>query len=324
MSRRRWILTCVAIGLLIAAALRVDWHSAWLIIRRASPTSLVAAVVINALSVALRGVRWWIFLRGACAAPLSLAIRGTLVGAGLNNVLLANGGDAARVLLVSNRARASRTGAIATLALDRLFDPLCFALILLVATFTIPLPRPLASARLVAALLLAACGVVVVMLLRGRTDTACDEVARCRRHLLALRTHAAALSTPRRLCGAFGISLLVWSMQIATFALVAHSTNAKLPLSGSVAAMLLSDIGCVVRATPGNVGFFQFAYELAARQFDVAPGAAVATALLLQIVQAVPVTLAALVLAPGLLTRGADAYPLTHRVTTQYRRPQAA
>lgn len=324
MSRRRWIVSGAAVALLIGAAMRVDWHAAWMIIGKASPASLVAAVVINALSVVLRGVRWWLFLRGACAASLGLAIRGTLVGAGLNNVLLANGGEAARVLLVSNRVRVPRAAAIATLALDRLFDPLCFALVLLVATFTVPLPRPLASTRLTAALALGVCCVVLVALLRSRTDTARDEVASWRRHVLALRTHAAALSTPARVCGAFGISLLVWSMQIATFALVAHSTNEKLPLSGSVAAMLFTDIGCVVRATPGNVGFFQFAYELAARPFGVAPNAAVATALLLQIVQAIPVTLAALVSVPGLLTWGPDACPLTRGTSAHYRRPQAA
>lgn len=324
MSRRRWIVSGVAVALLIGAALRVEWHSAWLIIGRASPASLLAAVIVNVLSVALRGVRWWIFLRGACGARLGLAIRGTLVGAGLNNVLLANGGDAARALLVAKRAGAPRAAAIATLALDRLFDPICFALLLLVATFTIPLPRSLAGARFLSALALASCGIVLVMLLRSRTNTDGEHVASWRRHLLALRNHAIALSTPRRLCGAFGISVLVWSMQIATFAFVAHSANTKLPLSGSVAAMLFTDIGCAVRATPGNVGFFQFAYELAARQFGVAPDAAVATALLLQIVQAVPVMLAALVSAPGLLAPRPNAYPLTHGIIAHYRRPQAA
>ena len=324
MSRQRWIAFGAAIVLLIGAALRVDWHAAWLIMAKASPAPLVAAVVINAVCVALLGVRWWIFLHGACAASLGLAIRATFVGAGLNNVLLANGGDAARILLVSNSARAPRAAAIAALALDRLFDPICFAFVVLVATFVIPLPPPMANARVFAALALVACCVLFVMLRRSRMDTACVEVAGWRRHLLALRTHAVALSTPRRLCSAFGISLLVWSMQIATFALVARATHAKLPLSGSVAAMLLTDMGCLVRLTPGNVGFFQFAYEVAARQFGVAPDAAIATALLLQIVQAVPVMLAALLLAPGLVPRRSDAYSLTHGARPHYCRPQAA
>ena len=88
--------------------------------------------------------------------------------------------------------------------------------------------------------------------------------------------------------------------------------------------MLFTDIGCVVRATPGNVGFFQFAYEVVARQFDIPPDNAVATALLLQIVQAVPIMIAALVSAPGLLTPRREPCSLTHGVSARYPRPQAA
>jgi hypothetical protein len=76
-----------------------------------------------------------------------------------------------------------------------------------------------------------------------------------------------------------------------------------LPLAGTVAAMLLTNAGLVLRATPGNVGYFQFAYAVAATRFGVPMEAAVASALLLQVVQIVPVTLLAVALAPQMLRR---------------------
>ena len=97
------------------------------------------------------------------------------------------------------------------------------------------------------------------------------------------------------------ISAGVWTLQIAVFALVAQSVGIRLPLAGTVAAMLLTNTGLILRATPGNVGYFQFAYAVAARHFGVLAEAAVASALLLQVVQIVPVTLLALTLAPHML-----------------------
>jgi len=90
-------------------------------------------------------------------------------------------------------------------------------------------------------------------------------------------------------------------LQIVAFALVARSVDIALPLAGTVAALLLTNTGLILRATPGNIGYFQFAYAVAAARFGVATNPAVAAALLLQVVQIVPVTLLAVVLAPRLL-----------------------
>ena len=293
MSRRQWMVSGAAIVVLIYAALHVDWRSAVMIIGRASLMPLIAAVLLNALSVALRGVRWWIFLRPIGATSLGLAIRGTLVGAGLNNILLANAGDAARALLVARAANTRRTAAVATLALDRVFDPICFAVLLVLATFTIRLPAQLTHVREATVFGLMVVGALLIAFRRrGRPN---DRGA-------GWRDYLRALSTPRRLAPAFAISLAVWTLQVTTFALVARATGIALPLAGSVAAMLLADTGLLLRATPGNVGFFQFAYQVAARLYGVPDHAAIATALLLQIVQALPITIAALALAPGLMT----------------------
>ena len=292
MSRRQWMVSGAAFVVLIYAALHVDWQRAAAIIGKTSPLPLAAAVLLNALSVALRGVRWWIFLRQVGAASLGLAIRGALVGAGLNNVLLANAGDAARALLVARAANARRAAALATLALDRLFDPICFALLLVLATFTIRLPAQLTHAREATVAGLIVVGVALIALRRrSRPNDAGNR----------WRDYVTALSTPRRLAAAFAISLAVWTMQLATFALVARATGIALPLAGSVAAMLLADTGLLLRATPGNVGFFQFAYRVASRHYGVPDDAAIATALLLQIVQALPITLVGLAFIPGLV-----------------------
>ena len=62
----------------------------------------------------------------------------------------------------------------------------------------------------------------------------------------------------------------------------------------------------MLRATPGNVGYFQFAYVLAVSGFAVQRERGVAAAVLIQLVQIVPVSLLAVLLAPALMRRRMD------------------
>jgi glycosyltransferase 2 family protein len=314
----RWVASAIVLFLLIYAARRVDWRTAAMIIRRAALGPLAAAVVINLASLAVRGVRWWVFLRRVGTVKLAVAMRGTIVGSGLDNLLIANAGEAARVLLVSRASGVSRRACLATLLLDRVLDPLCFALLLFVATFVIPLPAQLSSVRVVAGV----ASVLVVGLLAvlvyspARTPPSpasaplgppnAQEPLDSKR--LGLRAHLAFfrglvenLATVPRITAALLLSIVFWALQLATFALVARSVSVALPLGGNIAAMLLTSAGLILRVTPGNVGYFQFAYVLAAARFGVHTEAAVAAALLLQIVQIVPVTLLATALAPRML-----------------------
>src|SRR2546430_17459096 len=107
MRRWRWALSAVVVVLLLLAARHIDWHASVSVMRRASLATLAAAVLANGISLALRGVRWWIFLRGVGVQSLTLATRGAIVGSGFNNLLVANGGGAARGLLGRPRPRRS-------------------------------------------------------------------------------------------------------------------------------------------------------------------------------------------------------------------------
>ena len=149
MRHTRWLVSAMVVLLVIYAASKVDWRAAGATLGERG-AGVIAAIAVNLVSVALRGVRWWIFLRRVGPVPLALAVRGAIVGSGFNNLLVANGGDATRALLVARATGVARTSVLATLALDRIFDPICFGLLLFVATFVIPLPAQLVGAQPIA------------------------------------------------------------------------------------------------------------------------------------------------------------------------------
>ena len=120
------------LGALVAFVRGVDWSDTWRSIKATSLSVLLLAAVVNLVSLVLKGVRWWIFLRPIGVSSLLLAMRATFAGAGLTNVLVANGGEAARVIFVARSAHVPSERVLATLALERLFELVGYVVMLAV------------------------------------------------------------------------------------------------------------------------------------------------------------------------------------------------
>jgi uncharacterized protein (TIRG00374 family) len=314
----RWLLTAAILVFLVMFARRVDWAAAWSAIRGASPALLVAAFAANVVSLLLRAVRWWVFLRPAGATSLTLALRATIAGAALNNLVLAQGGEAARVVFVSRAARVPSARVLATLALERLFDAVGFAALLAFGTFALALPPNLQRLRVPAAVVLFVLAVllyVFVYLTRGRTlevaAEASAEIAagpstllgRGRRYVSRFAASASALATGPRFIAATLLSLVAWVGQLYTYHWCAVATGISLPVAASLAALLASNVGFLLRATPGGVGVFQVIYAVTVAQFGVEQNPAIAASLLIQTLQILPLTLVGGLLAPEFLFR---------------------
>ena len=312
----RWVVTLGALVLLALFARRVDWGGTWIAIRRASLPLLALAAAVNLASLAIKGVRWWIFLRPVAGGSPWLAIRATTAGAGLNNVLVANGGDAARVVFVSRSTGLPSSTVLATLALERLFDAVGYVILLVGSALVLPLPPELARFRVPAELLLLAIVAgLFVLALRGPAavpvaEAVADvalEVGAWRRigsYFRRFGRSVAELSTGPRFLGALLLSLVAWGCQLACFGFTARAAGWPLPLAGNLATLLAVNAGLLLRATPGNVGVFQLAYVLSAGRFGMSEETAVAVSLLIQTLQILPTTVLGVALAPEFLLRG--------------------
>jgi uncharacterized membrane protein YbhN (UPF0104 family) len=126
-------LSVAIIGGLVLFARKVNWSETWDHITQANRATLVAAAVVNLLSLVVKSLRWWVFLRPAGAPSLWLAVRATFAGAGLNNILVANGGEAARVVFVARAAHVQSAKILATLALERMFELIGYIILLVLS-----------------------------------------------------------------------------------------------------------------------------------------------------------------------------------------------
>jgi len=304
-----WILTAAIVAFLIIFARTIDWHAAGTSIRSASLPLLAAAVGVNMLTIVIKAIRWWIFLRAAGSPSLPLALRATVAGAGLNNVLVANGGDAARVVFVSRATGIPSSTVLATLALERLFDPVGFVILLVFGVLFFALPPSLEKWHLPAEIALGLIAILLTWFVYASRDAKPEHVperrthprgilGRIRAYLAGFAASTQKLTTGPRFIGALALSMLSWAGQFATFQLAANAAHVAIPPAGSLAALLAINLGLLIRATPGNVGFFQFVFALAVDPFGVVRNDAIAVSLLIQTLQILPVTLLGVVLAP--------------------------
>ena len=311
LTSRRWLHVAVAlvtIALLAVFAHGVDWHRAWSAMTHASPAILTVAIVANLASLVVKGVRWSLFLNAAGASGMAAAIRATFAGAALNNVVVANGGDAARVAALARQRSTSSASVLATLVVDRACDLVSYLALLIIATLAPSVPPALAKWRLPGAIALAIglliAGVVTWRLRRASVAPpyrAEVQDSRVRRYWHQLASTTAAVSTPARLSVAIGLSFIAWTGQWATFHYAARA--ADFPASGatSLLALLLVNASFLIRLTPGNVGVFQVLYVFAGVAAGLDRNGAVAVAFLIQVIQYIPVTVIGLLLAPSLV-----------------------
>ncbi len=308
--RRRWLRVVAPVAfamLLVAFGRSVDWRAAWAAMRSADVGLLAVALVANQLSLALKSVRWWVFLRSLGVRSLWLVVRATFAGASLNNLVVAQGGEGARVLLVSRATGVSSARVAAALALERVLDAVSYLTLLVAAAWMMDLPEMLLRWRTAASLALALVVVALVVLgTSGRSDEQVPRLglgttSRVRSYAQRFTSSANALASPARLAVTMLLSLGAWALQVVTYHTVARAAHLPISLSGSIAALLAIGISFLIRATPGNVGVFQLIYAMTARGFGIAEGPAVAAALLIQSIQVLPTVAIGTLMAHGLL-----------------------
>ena len=305
-------LTGLILVMLVLFARKVNWHDIWRTMQTASMPVLLGAAVVNLLSIVVKGVRWWVFLRPIGAPSLALALRATFAGAGLNNVLVANGGEAARVVFVARAAHVPSAKVLATLALERLFELVGYVTMLALAATFLQLPSSLERVKPFAIAILVLMVGLLVWLLR-RPDVVETTVGpkptswhgRVRQYGARVIRTIGQVSSGPRFVAAVALSVLAWALQVATYHLTARSVHLPMTIVSTVAALLAVNLGFALRATPGNVGVFQAAYAATAAAFGMDQEQAIAVAFLIQAQQIIPVTLLGVALAPEFIFKQA-------------------
>lgn len=297
----------IVAAVVVLFARTVNWSQAWNAVRGASPALLVVAALANIISVTLKGLRWYVFLRPIGVDSLALTMRATFAGAAMNHLLVANSGEAGRVIFVARAAGAPTAQVLATAALERLFEILGFFALLALSISLLELPPELTRLRPVALLATIALVLLLFFLIRYEAkphvqgETSRGVGSRVRHFLRGFMQTLPGISSGGRYTAAVGITIGVWVFQLLSYHYTARAVHFDLSLAGSIAALLAANVGFALRVTPGNVGVFQLVYAMTAAAFGMNKDAAIGVAVVLQVQQMLPIVLLGLIAAPAML-----------------------
>lgn len=310
---RRWrgalIAAAAAItGVFLWLAVRtIDLGLTWDALRESDVAWILPSFLLLALAVWLRAVRWWSLFAPGRRPPLRSVGAALLVGLFFNSILPFRAGEAARLVDLARRTRVSRTETLATIAVERVFDVLSLALVLLVALPFLPeLTWVRATAWLAVGLGVGVAAAVVVLVVFG--DRALRVLLWPLRWVGAERWEAAtlnvghglvALRSPRVAAAGAALTVVSWLVMAASFWALMPAFDLGLGYEAGLLVLVATGLAMIVPAPPAALGVFEAAAVVALAAFDVEASVALSYALVLHAVNFFPYLAAGLVVVPG-------------------------
>jgi uncharacterized protein (TIRG00374 family) len=315
-SRIRTILILLCtIGLLAFFFRDANFAEVWAETRRASPGLLVLAVSITMVTYAIRAWRWQSLLAPIGTTRFGNAFRMTVIGFAASFFLPARAGEVIRPYLLAKQENLNPTAAFATIILERLLDTATVLLLFAVFVFTTSRtvlggdPAQLAHVKFWGGVAASAAvgGLVVLFVLAGHPERLGRMAGRVERVLPTRIAHLvshfvesfalglAVMRQPARLAVALLQSVPLWLSIAASIWLTSLAFHITFPFPGSFLVMTLLLVGVAV-PTPGAVGGFHVAYQVAVQTFFNAPAdRAAGAAIVLHAISFVPVSLLGIV-----------------------------
>jgi uncharacterized protein (TIRG00374 family) len=312
---RTALILLLTFGLLAFFFRNADMAGVWAETRRARPDFLGLAVLLTAITYVLRAMRWQYLLAPIGHARFGTAFRATVIGFAASFLLPARAGEVIRPYLLARKERLSATAAFATIILERLLDLVTVLLLFGVFVATMDgtsvsgdpaaLTRVKLGGQLAAVAALA--GLALFFTLARHPERMGRWALRIERILPARLARVVArfvesfaqglgvMRQPRRLLVALAWSFPIWLSIAAGIWLTSLAFHITFPFAGSFLVTMLLVVG-VAMPTPGAIGGFHAAYQIAVQTFFAAPDdRAVGGAIVLHAISFIPVTLLGIV-----------------------------
>jgi len=314
MNKKRALLGIFLAAIFLYFFLRnIDLRQVWSIIRQGSLAWLLFSLCVNIFNYFVRSLRWRYFLLPIKRCKTWNLFYTTVIGFAANTIFPAKIGELVRPYLLGGRENISRSAALATIVVERVFDTLTVLFMLVVYLLFLIEPDQLSpQAKIVltqmkeAGLLAFAVviGVVIFLyFLRLKPDTVKRFIRTIERFLPDRIRHSlddvldsfieglSILHDPKILFTITGWSLFLWLVIAVGFWAGVRAFVPQFAFQNTFLIMILLAIGVAI-PTPGAVGSYHLACKLGLTSFFNVPDAqAGAIAIVAHFITFVPVTI---------------------------------
>ncbi len=280
-------------------------------LRTANLWLLVLAAVVATAIFPLRAVRWVVLLEPIAPGLRFMdAWRAVAIGMMINNVLPARAGELARAYAISRETRTvSFTTALASIALDRVFDALIVFALMFGAMLAPGFPAGATIAGRPATALLGTWGIATLLVVLSgavmvafRPDLVRSIATRVVRAMLpaweprvaSFVEHATAglavLRSPSRFARVVFWTVLHWLTNAVAFWIAFRAVGITAPFSGALFLQGLIAIGVAIPSSPGFFGPFEAFAKAGLQIYSVPVTLAVTWAVGFHLLSFVPIT----------------------------------
>ena len=318
-SYRVWLAIGVSLLFLGLFFSRIDIGETWEKLGEADYFLLIPAILVYFVAVYFRTLRWQYLLSPVRTLAVARLYPVVVVGYMANNLLPVRLGEVVRAYYLGEREKVSKASALATIAVERVFDGLTLLFLAVFVSMFLPLAGLLqglgeragipwvilALAMSMPFVLIAAFMVVAsssprwLLALVDRITAMLPEQVGSRVNGLAhlFIDGLAVLQSPRRLLDVFLLSFPVWLLEALMYYLLAFSFNLDQVFSlAEMAGVVLlvtsvSNLATSVPAAGGGIGTFEVAAAATLTLLGAEASTAGAYTIVVHMALLVPVTL---------------------------------
>lgn len=273
----------------------IEWAKVEAAFSRIDVVAFLPALGLLALLLLIRAYRWQLFVTPLHAAPFGSFWSATVIGFMANDLLPLRAGELVRAYALAHLTAVRISTAIATTVLERVWDAVAVAIILVVTLSGFPLPNWLRQANFI---LLGMCVVVLVggWLLAQRGE---ESFSRFSPRVANIAKHFASgftiLQDLPLMLWVLVLSLLIWLTLTGFYWVLFRACGLNLPLQAAFVVMIFTVFAAAIPAAPGYLGTFQVAMELALSFFSIPKEEALGFSLVAHVTQILPIVIVGLI-----------------------------
>jgi len=285
----------------------INFGAVWQSLRSCDYWWLLPAFLAYALGTVARGMRWRsLFAPGRRPRP-GPTLDAMMIGYFYNNIMPARVGEAARVIVLTQRTPTPPVETVGTVIVERLYDVLAVLVIFFVAQPWLPNVswfRAAAVAAIVLAIAIAAIAAILVIygerpirfLLRplGRIDLFSGE--RLEKTVSEIAHGLSGLRNRRVAVEAFLWTIAAWLLTAVCAYLVAVAFHLDVPFASGLLIAVAVGLSMILPSAPAALGVFEGAAILALKAYGLPKSESLPYALVLHAVNFLPYILAGLFL----------------------------
>jgi len=275
---RRWAWAAAWLGataLLVWIRPPLDLAAVPARLRAAEPRWIALALALNLAALALWTRQWRWLTPPALRASWAAIAEVISLSAAAMNTLPFPWGHSVGVGLLARRARFGWDAAVSVMALDQLCEGAAKLLLFLVAAWVAPLPGWIhrAALALSGGVLALFATLALLAWLARQARPGAGRLLRWARHLGALRD-------PGALGGALAMGVAIKCAQAGAIYAAQRSLGIRLPVRDLAPILAAVEVATMIAVAPGGLAVYEAAAVVAYRYLGLAPGPALAVALL--------------------------------------------